>query len=55
MASGGMDGKVCVWKVDNGEFVTSVEGPDEVIVSKGFPVRKTLIELVKANIGVFSH
>ncbi|KAL1918739.1 uncharacterized protein VTP21DRAFT_2761 [Calcarisporiella thermophila] len=31
VASGGMDGKVRLWKVSNGEFINSVEGPDEVV------------------------
>jgi hypothetical protein len=29
-----MDGKVKVWKVENRELVLSLEGPDEIVVSK---------------------
>jgi hypothetical protein len=28
-----MDGKVKVWKVENGEIILSLEGPDETMVS----------------------
>ncbi|CAG8592719.1 15045_t:CDS:10 [Rhizophagus irregularis] len=31
VASGGMDGKVKVWKVENREFILSLEGPDEIV------------------------
>lgn len=27
-----MDGKVKVWKVENREFILSLEGPDEIVV-----------------------
>ncbi|GBC02923.1 hypothetical protein RclHR1_00490009 [Rhizophagus clarus] len=31
VASGGMDGKVKVWKVENRELILSLEGPDEIV------------------------
>jgi WD40 repeat protein len=34
VASAGMDGKVKVWKVENGEEAISLEGPDGEIVSR---------------------
>ncbi|KAI8079803.1 WD40-repeat-containing domain protein [Halteromyces radiatus] len=43
VASAGMDGRVRVWKVENGELCTSVEGPDEVVWMNWHPKGNVLL------------
>ncbi|CAO3646787.1 unnamed protein product [Cunninghamella echinulata] len=43
VASAGMDGRVRVWKTANGEFCTSVEGPDEIVWMNWHPKGNVLL------------
>ncbi|KAI8343294.1 WD40-repeat-containing domain protein [Chlamydoabsidia padenii] len=43
VASAGMDGRVRVWKVENGELCASVEGPDEVVWMNWHPKGNVLL------------
>ncbi|ORZ22225.1 WD40-repeat-containing domain protein [Absidia repens] len=43
VASAGMDGRVRVWKVEDGELAASVEGPDEIVWMNWHPKGNVLI------------
>ncbi|ORX48583.1 WD40 repeat-like protein [Hesseltinella vesiculosa] len=43
VASAGMDGRIRVWRMDNGELCASVEGPDEVVWINWHPKGNVLL------------
>ncbi|BFZ65225.1 60S ribosomal subunit assembly or modification protein [Saitoella coloradoensis] len=43
VATGGMDGRVLVWRVSDGEFLTTLEGADEVIWLEWHPKGSVLL------------